>query len=184
MKRRTPSIIRFRAPPQRESKDVAQGKTWPSGLTGIVPNYSAFRKRIRQRRFCESENHLKLRIEQHSPRDLALADSSSSVANQKADEAQKLVKPTVAETMTMNLRQLTPNYDSTKVLPILFRTQLRNVNGSRIRTTTGWPCLRAGANRQVCTACIASFANEYAVAVMGRISLVVPSAVTLNSITA
>ena len=64
------------------------------------------------------------------------------------------------------------------------RTQLRKVNGSRIRTTTGWPCLRAGANRQFCTADIASSANEEAVAIMGRTSLVAPSAVTLNSTTA
>ena len=52
----------------------------------------------------ESENHLKVRIERQSPRDSAIADSSSSVGNQKADEAQKLVRPTVAKTMTMNLR--------------------------------------------------------------------------------
>jgi hypothetical protein len=42
----------------------------------------------------------------------------------------------------------------------LSRNQLRKVNGSRIRTTTGWPCLRAGANCQFCTAYIASAANE------------------------
>jgi hypothetical protein len=63
----------------------------------------------------------------------------------------------------------------------LSRNQVRKVNGSRIRTTTGWPCLRAGANRQFCTAYIASSANEEAVAIMGRMSLVAPSAVTLNS---